>query len=104
MRIALLALIGPSILAQAPPEAIQAPWEGVPEGFRNLPIGRMAIPDDLANWKTQRTKAKRIVQNSLGEMPPRPSPSNVKIVNVDKRDGWRIEKFVFPNGVDSQVP
>jgi dienelactone hydrolase len=47
---------------------------------------------------------KRIVLNSLGEMPARPSPVKVRIVSVDKKDGWRIEKFVFHNGVDSEVP
>jgi dienelactone hydrolase len=62
------------------------------------------VPADLARWKAQRGKAKSIVLNALGEMPPRPSPANVKIVSVDKRDGWRVEKFVFHNGVDSQVP
>jgi len=104
MRITWMAFIAFSMLAQAPPQPLQAPWEGVPEGFRNLPIGRLNIPDSLAGWKTQREKVKNIVLNSLGEMPPRPLPANVKTVRVDKKDGWRIEKFVFHNGVDSQVP
>ncbi len=104
MRIAFVALIGLSAFAQAPPPPLQAPWEGVPDGFRNLPVGRLRIPGDLAAWKAQREKVKSIVLDSLGEMPPRPSPANVKILGVDRRDGWRIEKFVFDNGVDSQVP
>lgn len=104
MRIAWIALIALSIFAQAPPQPLQAPWAGVPEGFRNLPIGKLNIPGDLAHWKAQRGKVKSIVLQSLGEMPPRPSPENVKIVSVDKKDGWRIEKFVFHNGVDSRVP
>src|ERR1041385_1572526 len=104
MRTILIASIGLPLLAQAPPEPLQQPWEGVPESFRKLPIGKLEIPNELAQWKAQRAKVKSIVQNSLGEMPPRPSPSSVKVVKVDKRDGWRIEKFVFYNGVDSQVP
>ncbi len=104
MRIALLALVALPLHAQPPPEPLQAPWEGVPDGFRNLPIGKLTIPGDLVAWKSQREKVRRIVIDSLGEMPPRPSPKNVKIVSVDKKDGWRIEKFVFHNGVDSQVP
>src|SRR5574340_291623 len=104
MRIALVALIGLSAFAQTPPEPLQAPWAGVPAGFRNLPIGKLVVPGDLATWKGQREKVRTIVLNSLGEMPPRPSPSNVRIVSVDKRAGWRIEKFTFHNGVDSQVP
>jgi dienelactone hydrolase len=104
MRIAFIALIGVSMFAQTPPEPLQSPWVGVPEAFRNLPIGRLVVPGDLARWKAQREKVKSIVLSSLGEMPPRPSPANVKIVSVDKKTGWRIEKFVFHNGVDSQVP
>ncbi len=104
MRTVLIALIGLAAFAQAPPGPLQAPWEGVPEAFRKLPVGRLNVPPDLAHWKSQRETVKRIVLNSLGELPPRPSPVKVTIVNVDKRDGWRIEKFVFFNGVDSQVP
>src|SRR5215208_6669240 len=104
MRIALIGSMGLALLAQTPPEPLQQPWEGVPEDFRKLPIGKLEIPNDLARWKAQRAKVRSIVVNSLGEMPPRPSPSKVKIVNVDKKDGWRIEKFVFHNGVDSLVP
>ncbi len=104
MRIASIGLIAFSLFAQAPPEPLQAPWEGVPEGFRKPPVGALAIPDSLAGWTAQRGTVKSIVLNSLGELPPRPSPVKVTIVNVDRKDGWRIEKFVFHNGVDSRVP
>jgi dienelactone hydrolase len=104
MRILLIGSIALALPAQAPPQPLQQPWEGVPEDFRKLPIGKLVVPGDLAQWKAQRTKVRNLVLNSLGEMPPRPSPKGVKIVKVDKKDGWRIEKFVFHNGVDSQVP
>ncbi len=104
MRHTWIALLGLATFAQAPPEPLQAPWEGVPEGFRNLPIGKLAVPRDLTSWRAERAKVKAIVIHSLGELPPRPSPANVRIVSVDKKAGWRIEKFVFHNGVDSQVP
>ena len=103
MRIVLAALIGCTLFAQEP-EPIQTPWQGVPEGFRKLPAGKLEIPRDWAAWKVERAAVKRIVVNSLGEMPARPSPSRVKVVAVDKKAGWRIEKFVFHNGVDSEVP
>lgn len=105
MRTALIAAFaGLAAFAQAPPAPLQAPWEGVPAGFRQLPVGRLEIPSKLDAWKARRAQVKRIVVDSLGELPPRPSPSKVRVVKVDRRDGWRIEKFVFHNGVDSEVP
>jgi dienelactone hydrolase len=104
MRILLLASIAGALLAQAPPAPIQPSWEGVPEGFRKLPIGRLEIPKDLAAWRARRAAVKKIVIESLGEVPPRPSRLKLSTVRTDRKQGWRIEKFVFDNGVDSQVP
>jgi dienelactone hydrolase len=104
MRLLLLASIAGALLAQAPPAPIQPSWEGVPEGFRKLPIGKLEIPKDLAAWKARRAAVKKIVIDSLGQVPPRPSPLKISIVRTDRKQGWRIEKFVFDNGVDSQVP
>lgn len=104
MRMMLMLVFAAAALGQAPPSALQAPWEGVPEGFRHFPAGRFAMPARMADWRTQRAEVKRIVVASLGEMPVRPSPGKVRVVKVDRREGWRIEKFVFWNGVDSEVP
>jgi dienelactone hydrolase len=104
MRWFVMIVFAAAALAQAPPSAFQAPWEGVPEGFRQLPVGRFRIPASGQEWKKQRAEVKRIVVASLGEMPVRPSPGKVRVVKVDRREGWRIEKFVFSNGVDSEVP
>lgn len=90
--------------AQAPPPPIQEPWAGVPEAFRNVPIGKLEVPSRLVGWNRQRPTVKSVVVNSLGKLPPRPSPLKIRTVNVDKKEGYRIEKFVFHNGVDSEVP
>ncbi|MCW5980820.1 MAG: hypothetical protein KIT09_22255 [Bryobacteraceae bacterium] len=103
MRVLLFAAIGVGAWAQTPPEPLQAPWEGVPESFRKLPIGRLNLSDDLGGWKAQRAKVKRIVTESLGELPARPV-ARVRVVRVDQRDGWRVEKSEFDNGADSLVP
>ena len=82
---------------------LQQPGEGVPPRYRSLPVGRLEIPASLNAWRAQRPKVREIVIKSLGEIPPRP-PVAVRTVAVDKKDGYRIEKFVFDNGVDSEVP
>ncbi len=104
IRFTLAAMTALTMLAQQVPEPLQTPWEEVPEAFRNLPIGKLPIPATMAEWKARRTNVREIVVRSLGELPPRPKPLNVRVVNIDKKDGYRIEKFVFHNGVDSDVP
>ncbi|MBV6433552.1 MAG: hypothetical protein IANPNBLG_03730 [Bryobacteraceae bacterium] len=99
----LLLLLFPLLGAQSP-ETIQEPWEGVPEGFRNLPVGRFHTPESLAEWKRGRATVKKIVLRSLGDLPPRPSPGRVRVVSSERKDGYTLEKFVFHNGVDSEVP
>ena len=99
----LFVLLGLSLLRAQPPP-LQEPWAGVPERYRQLPVGRLEIPSSLSAWKAQREKVKAIVLRSLGEIPARPSPARVRIVATDQKDGYRIEKFVFDNGVDSEVP
>ncbi|MCL4794728.1 MAG: dienelactone hydrolase family protein [Bryobacteraceae bacterium] len=93
--------------AQQAPPPIQTPWEGVPEPYRELQrlgAGKLEIPRDLPQWRAQRERVRRIVLESLGERPLRPSPLNVRVVSTDQKDGYRIEKFVFDNGVDSMAP
>jgi dienelactone hydrolase len=92
-----------SLSAQAPPGPLQQPWDGVPAAFRNLPVGRLEIPANLAAWNKQREKVKAIVQSCLGERPPRPSPLQVRTLWTEKKESYTLEKFVFDNGVDSEV-
>jgi dienelactone hydrolase len=89
--------------AQTPPP-LQQPWEGVPASYRNIPVGRLEIPKTVAAWNAQRAKVKAIVVRSLGELPPRPSPLKVRTIRVDRREGYTVEKFVFDNGAESEVP
>jgi dienelactone hydrolase len=101
--IVLPVLVVVGLFAQEP-RPLPEPWEGVPEDFRKLPIGKLEIPVSQAAWKTQREKVKSIVLRSLGDMPPRPKPLEVRTLFREKKDGYTLEKFVFHNGVDSEVP
>lgn len=94
----------PGMAQEKPPEPLQKPWEGVPERYRKLPVGKFEIPKSAAQWKADRARVKRLVVASLVDVPPRPSPLNARVVATDQKDGYRIEKFVFDNGVDSMVP
>jgi len=82
----------------------QLPWEGVPPGYQNLPIGRLKMPLSLAEWEAQRPEVYTTLSRCLGHLPPRPVSPNVRTVFIDQKDGYKIEKFVFHNDVDSEVP
>jgi dienelactone hydrolase len=82
----------------------QIPWDGVPPGYQNIPIGRLRMPHSLTDWEAQREEVRTIVIRCLGNLPARPSPLNVRTMSTDQKDGYKIEKFVFHNGVDSDVP
>jgi dienelactone hydrolase len=103
MATALFALLKLALQTQFPPAPLQTPWDGVPEAYRNLPYGRLAMPASLDEWRAQRPATRGIVAKSLGELPARPRTA-VRIVRTDQKDGYRIEKFVFHNGVDFDVP
>src|SRR5688572_10636587 len=79
---------------QAPPPPLQAPWDGVPDRYRNVRYGKLGMPASSAEWKRQRPAVKKIVLESLGDIPARPAKLNVRTVSVDKKDGFTIEKFV----------
>jgi len=105
MRYAFLCvLLACGASAQAPPPPLQQPWEGVPEAFRNLPVGRLQVPANLTRWERQREKVRAIVLSCLGELPPRPKPLRVRTLWSEKKEGYAVEKFIFHNGVDSEVP
>src|SRR5882724_7041008 len=102
--IIVLLLIAFQLGAQERLRQLQQPWEGVPAAYRNLPIGHLEIPATRQAWERQRNSVKEIALQCLGDRPPRPSPLSLRTVAVDQKDGYKIEKFVFDNGVDSQVP
>jgi dienelactone hydrolase len=76
----------------------------VPPGYQNLPIGRFKMPSSLANWDAQRVEIRDIAMRCLGDLPARPSPAGVRTISTDQKDGYKIEKFIFHNDVDSEVP
>jgi len=82
----------------------QAPWEGVPEAYRDLPLGKFDLPATLMEWIERRPSVESIVRDSLGNIPLRPSSPKVRIVATDMQNGYRVEKFTFHNEVDTEVP
>ncbi|MEO8592800.1 MAG: alpha/beta hydrolase family protein [Candidatus Solibacter sp.] len=83
---------------------MQAPWAGVPDAYRQLPVGRFSLPGNAADWIRERESVSSIVIGSLGDRPPRPPIPAVRTVWRKQARGFTIEKFTFQNCVDSVVP
>jgi dienelactone hydrolase/lysophospholipase L1-like esterase len=75
----------------------------VPETYRKLEVGEFRIPADAAAWKVQRPTVLRAVLESLGDLTPRPSPPQARIISRELRPGYTLEKVSIRNGADGEV-
>jgi len=75
----------------------------VPKAYRRLKVGEFRTPADASVWKEQRPTVLRAVVDSLGDLPPRPSPSRARIISRELRPGYTLEKVSLGNGVDGEV-
>ncbi|MGC8641410.1 MAG: GDSL-type esterase/lipase family protein [Isosphaeraceae bacterium] len=75
----------------------------VPRAYRQLKVGEFHIPADAKGWKEQRPKVHQTVVESLGDLPPRPSPPRARVLSRELRPGYSLEKVSLDNGVDGHV-
>lgn len=75
----------------------------VPERIKKLTFGQLAVPKDAAEWKAQRPDVRKKAIDSLGELPPRPTPLAVRRVAREIRNGYTLEKIAIHNGVDGEI-
>jgi dienelactone hydrolase/lysophospholipase L1-like esterase len=75
----------------------------VPDLYQQTKVGEFHIPKDAGTWKTQRPMVLRTVVESLGDLPPRPSPPRVRTICREIRRGYTLERVAISNGVDGDV-
>jgi lysophospholipase L1-like esterase/dienelactone hydrolase len=75
----------------------------VPPAYRKASVGEFHVPESAAAWKQQRADVLHNVVQSLGDLPPRPSPPRVRRVTRELRPGYVLEKVALDNGVDGEV-
>lgn len=61
-------------------------------------------PRDAAEWAVRRRRIVNTLNRLLGALPPRPAVPEVTTTRVERRDGYRLERFCFHNGADARVP
>ncbi|MFO0890403.1 MAG: GDSL-type esterase/lipase family protein [Isosphaeraceae bacterium] len=75
----------------------------VPPAYRHLRFGEFPTPADAHAWGERRPAVLATVLESLGELPPRPSPPRSRIVSRELRKGYMLERISIDNGVDGEV-
>ena len=86
-------------------EQYAEPWIDIPDTFRDLKVPEWPIPTDLKRWQeVDRPEVRATLLRCLGEMPPRPPATAVKVLSVEDRGDFILERFEFHNGVDMVVP
>jgi dienelactone hydrolase/lysophospholipase L1-like esterase len=107
-----LTILQPRALAAAPagPEAAAAYRKQeaerdalVPAVYRNMRLGRFEPPAGPPAWKAGRPEVLRKVLDSLGDLPPRPSPPRARVISREQRRGYTVERVAIENGVDGAV-
>jgi dienelactone hydrolase len=62
------------------------------------------VRNSAAELPAQRTEVRSILRKALGELPPRPDPTAVKVVSRTDRGDWFEERIEFDNGAGARVP
>jgi lysophospholipase L1-like esterase/dienelactone hydrolase len=75
----------------------------VPPAFKKMAFGTLQLPDSAAAWKEKRPEILKTAVQSLGELPPRPSPLKVRLVSRELRGGYTLERVGIDNGVDGEI-
>ena len=75
----------------------------VPTKYRNFKFGEFAMPSSPEAWREQRASVHRTVVNSLGELPPRPSPPRARVVSREIRCGYTLERVAIDNGDGNDI-
>jgi dienelactone hydrolase len=75
----------------------------VPTKYRDAKFGAFAMPPSPEAWKEQRASIYTTVVDSLGDLPPRPSPPRARVVSREIRRGYTLERVAIDNGDDNDI-
>src|SRR6202034_475902 len=72
----------------------------VPTSFKSMKVPEFTLPLSARAWEQSRPDVKAKVVASLGDLPPRPAQPAARLVAVERRPGFRLERLRIDNGVD----
>ncbi len=68
------------------------------------PVPELAIPATAREWEKQRAEIRAEIWKLFGQLPPRPTVPEVKILSREDKGDYILEKFQFDNGSGAIVP
>ena len=75
----------------------------VPKAYKELRAPEFRIPESAAAWQERRPALLKAVRESLGDLPPRPSPLKVRLVSREFHSDYTLERVGIDNGVDNEI-
>ncbi|MBI3882341.1 MAG: dienelactone hydrolase family protein [Verrucomicrobia bacterium] len=75
----------------------------VPPAYRDFKAGSWAMPASADAWRQQRPTVHKVVVDSLGDLPPRPSPPRARVVSRELRRAYTLERVAIDNGDHNDI-
>lgn len=75
----------------------------VPAAYPSRRTPDFAAPRNAAEWEARRPGVLEVVRQSLGDLPPSPTPRQARTIARELHAGYTLEKVAIDNGVDGQV-
>jgi lysophospholipase L1-like esterase/dienelactone hydrolase len=75
----------------------------VPPAYKKLPVPPFRVPKTAEAWQAERPAVLNAVSRSLGDLPPRPSPQQVRVVSRELRPGYTLERVGIDDGPQGEL-
>ncbi len=70
----------------------------------NVSVPELKVPPTVNEWQPQRMNIRETLVNVMGNLPPRPKSTLTKVLSVEDRGTYTLEKFEFDNQAGAVVP
>lgn len=69
-----------------------------------LSVPELKVPTTIGEWQKQRTSIRETLVKIMGDLPPRPKVSAMRVLSREDKGTFTLEKFEFNNGAGAIVP
>jgi len=64
----------------------------------------LRVPNTIGEWQRQRQAIRETLVNVMGDLPPRQKIRSVRVLSLQNKGTYTLEKFEFDNGTGAIVP